>query len=251
MTRRTTPALAIFLLLAGTARAIVVSGTFTGIIAGNTLDTYGLFGTAGAALSGETISASYSYDTALFSFYSAQSTSDSFLGTGGLTLRVTAGARTVATVGVTNSEIIDTQDGALTEVTLENFAPTPLVDFTLFAQGAWTSGRTINAPFMLDPTFFGQTIYVSADGRHDDMLDFAGSSAAATPASEPATLALFCVGVAGIGRVRRSNLTFLTRQAWRSRAPTRGSGCGLPRKAGHPELESGRLGGAPIRPARR
>jgi PEP-CTERM motif len=191
------------LLPAGAARASIVSGSFSGTIAGNTRDTYGLFGAAGAELGGETISGTYSYDTSVASFYSAQSTFDAYLGTGGLTLSVSIGATSVVTAGVTNTEIIDTQDGAVTEVTLANLAPAPLIDFTVFALGAWVPGVTINAPFTLDPTNFGQTIYVSSDGIHYDDLTFVGSSAPATPTPEPASLALLCVGLAGASAAHR------------------------------------------------
>lgn len=187
---------------AGAARATVVSGSFSGELAGNTRDTCGLFGLAGADLSGDAISATYRYNTSVASFYVAQSTSDAWLGTGGLTLSVTIGANSVTTTGVPNTEIIDTRDGAMTEVTLANLAPAPLIDFTMFALGGWVPGVTIDAPFLLDPAYFGQTIYVSADGVHYDDLNFVGLSAPATPTPEPASLALLCAGLAGVGWAR-------------------------------------------------
>jgi hypothetical protein len=213
-------ALGCFLSFAGSAQAAVVGGSFSGTIAGNTTDTYGLFGAVGADLSRDSFTASYSYDTA-GAFYSAQSTSDDYLGTGGLTLSVTIGGATVATAGVTGTEIIDTQDGADTQITLANLAPTPLLDFTLLAQGAWQAGVTIDAPFVLDSTDYGQTIYLSADGSHYDVLDFVGSSAPASAAPEPATLALFCAGLAGIFWVRRRR----TVTAW---VESRAANGGLP-----------------------
>ncbi len=210
-TRSTATAVALLLPLAcmaqlslpGIARAAIISGSFSGTIAGNTHDTYGLFGAVGGNLSGDSLTATYSYDTSVL-FYSSQSNFDDDLGTSGLTLTVAIGGSTVATAGVTNTEVMDTEDGSDTEVTMANMAPAPLIDFTLFAQGAWVPGVTINAPFTLDPTDFGQTIYVSTDGSHYDVLDFAGTS---TQAPEPASLALVGAGLAGLGWARRRRST--------------------------------------------
>jgi hypothetical protein len=204
-------AAAAFLSSPGTAWATIVSGAFTGTIAADTFDTYGLFGPAGADLSGETISATYSYDTSAAFIYSAQSTFDAYLGTGNLTLSVTIGGSTVATTGVTNTEVVDTQDGTDTMVTLANMDPAPLINFTLFARGAWTPGVTIDAPFTLDPTYSWQTIYVSSDGSHYDQLHFVGASAPVdadpVPAPEPCSLAVLGAGLAGLGAALRRRQT--------------------------------------------
>ena len=69
------------------------------------------------------------------------------------------------------SAVIDTQDGADTQMTMANFAPTPLIYFVLLTTGAWVPGVTIDAPFLLDTTYYQQTIYLSADGSHYDTLN--------------------------------------------------------------------------------
>lgn len=210
MTRLPTAAIAaLSLLLAGAARAAVVSGAFSGTIAGNTFDTYGLFGPPGANLSGLTLTAGYSYDTALAFMYVAQPTYDAWLGTDDLTLSVTIGGTTIATTGVTNTEAIDAQAGADTEITLEALAPTPILDFALFAEGPWVPDVTIDAPFILDPCWYQQTIYLSADGGDYDTLnflatasDFVGTESQGLPAPEPASIAVLGAGLAGIGVLR-------------------------------------------------
>ncbi|HTW69925.1 MAG TPA: PEP-CTERM sorting domain-containing protein [Acetobacteraceae bacterium] len=193
---------ALFLVAAGAAQATVVSGTITGRIDGNTYDTYGLFGTPGADLSGQTVTATYSYDTGQAS-YSVQSGSDDWLGAGYLSLSVTIGGVTLAPAGTMQAEVIDSANGADTEITLANFDPTPLLEFVLFATGAWVPGVTIDAPFSLDTGYYQQTIYVSGDGSHYDTLNFAGSSAPADPVPEPASLPLFGVALAILGRLHR------------------------------------------------
>lgn len=187
------------MLTAGAAHATIVSGIISGTIAGSTHDTYGLFGPAGGNLSGLAFTASYRYDTALAASYVRQSTFDAYLGTGDLTLSVTVNGVTVAPAGSTESEVIDTQDGADTQVTLANFAPTPLIDLVLLATGAWVPGDRIDAPFLLDTAYYQQTIYVSADGSHYDTLNFVGSSAPATAAPEPASFAILGAGLAALG----------------------------------------------------
>ena len=190
--------------LCGTADATVVSGTFSGTIAGNTLDTYGPFGAAGAALSGMTITASYSYDTAAAFSYNMQPDQDAYLGSNNLTLSVTIGSVTVAASGVTESEVTDAGDGSLTAVTLVNYRPTPLIKFALVAVGSWTAGVTINAPFVLDPSTWQQTIYVSADGIRYDQLNFVALPDSPTPAPEPGTLALAAMAaLPGLAILRR------------------------------------------------
>lgn len=199
-------AIVLLSLFVGPAQATIVSGSLSGTIVGNTYDTYGLFGAAGDNLAGLTVAAGYSYDTALAFSYTVQAVSDSYLGTGNLTLSVTIGGATVATSGVTSTEIIDAAAGADTEVTLANLAPTPLLDFVVFAAGAWVPGVTINAPFTPDAAA-EQTIYVSADGTHYDQIGFTASAEQATAAPEPGTLAVVGAGLAGLGaacRRRRS-----------------------------------------------
>lgn len=180
------------------ARATVVSGSFSGIIDGNIRDAYGLFGAVGANLSGEALTATYSYDTGAALSTIAQPNFDAYLGTDNLTLSVTIGGVTVATGVVSGSQVIDTQDGSLTAVTLSNFAPTPLIDFSLFAQGAWRPGVTINAAFTLDPQSVEQTIYASADGSNYDVLNFA-----AAPVPAPGPLVPIAAGLAALGWLRR------------------------------------------------
>lgn len=189
--------LALSVASAGTARATIVSGAFSGVIGGNIRDTYGLFDSAGSTLSGETLHATYRYNTATAFSYAAQATSDDYLGTDNLTLSVTIGSATVTTSVVSGCEIIDQQDGAFTTVTLANFAPTPLIAFDLVAQGAWVAGVTIDTPLVLDPSDDRQTLYLSADGSHYDMLTFSG----VTAAPEPGSLAAIAAGLAALGGV--------------------------------------------------
>jgi hypothetical protein len=191
-------ALAIALGLPAGAGATVVSGSFSGVINGNIYDTYGLFGAPGTNLSGETLTASYSYDTGAAFSYTLQPTYDAYLGTDNLALSVAIGGVTVTTGVVTESQVIDTQDGTLTSVSLSNFAPTPLLEFSLVAQGAWQPGVTINAALALDPRTDGQTIYVSADGSHYDAVRFT-----ALPVPAPGPLLPLGVGLLGLSWARR------------------------------------------------
>lgn len=184
------------------AQATIVAGSFSGIIDGNVYDSYGLFGTAGGDLSGETLTANYSYDTSAAFSYMVQPTYDAYLGTGNLTLSVTIGGVTVRTNGVTDSQVIDTQDGLLTTISLSNLAPTPLLEFSLVVQGAWQPNVTINAPFALSPGTVRQAIYVSADGSHYDVLNFSGASVPA-----PGPLLLFGAGLLALALARRSQPT--------------------------------------------
>jgi hypothetical protein len=193
----------LLVLASGAAQAVVVSGTVTGKIDGHAYDTYGLFGTPGADLSGRLLTATYSYDTAPAA-YSLQPGSDNWLGAGYLSLSVTIGGVTVTAPGVTESEVIDSADGADTEITLANFDPTPELDFVLFATGDWVPGVSIDAPFSLDPTYYQQTIYVSADGSHYDTLNFVGLPAPAAPIPEPACLSSFGLALAVLRGLRRS-----------------------------------------------
>jgi hypothetical protein len=119
------------------------------------------------------------------------------MGVDNLSLTVTIGNTTVTTGTVDGSEIIASRDGPATTVELANFAPTPLIDFSLFALGPWIAGVTIDAPFTLDPAGAGQTIYVSADGAHYDTLDF---TAEAVPL--PGPLGPLATGLAALGCVR-------------------------------------------------
>jgi len=186
-------------LAANAAQGAIVDGTITGIIDGNTFDTYGLFGTAGGNLSHQVLTASYAYDTTMDA-YVRQPEWDAWIGSGGLSLSVTVDGVTRELADGTEAEVIDTRDGGNTEWTLATFAPTPLIAFTLLATGAWVPGVTIDAPFALDTTWYQQTIYVSADGSHYDTLNFAGSSAPGVPVSEPATVTLLAGAFFGLGR---------------------------------------------------
>ena len=143
-------------------------------------DTYGLFGAVGGNLSGDTISGTYSYDTSVLVLF------------GAVHLRRLSRHRRPDTHrhdrrqhgghrrghqhrdhGHAGRKRHRGDPGQLRPGAADRFTCSPR------APGP---GVTIDAPFTLDPTYFGQTIYVSADGSHYDVLDFAGTSAPATPA---------------------------------------------------------------------
>lgn len=192
-------AVALVLACSGVARATEVSEGFSGPISGPfTIDTEGAFGTAGADLTGETATASFSYDP--------------FAATPSGTGYAISGAESSLTITVGGVTYRSDMSADVTNMIYITPVPGNYLAFELIAQDASGTqmlfgydtlyGSSLFDPGLIASDYMGQGYNAEISLPFPtEFLTFKGAAVAAVP--EPASLAVMGAGLVGLGFVRR------------------------------------------------
>ncbi len=196
----------------GVAQADIISETVTGTVFSGT-DAGGFFGTAGADLTGASVSYTFSYDTS--NTYLNLTTADGYFDSSGsnpgsMMASVTINSQAFAYSNPTGSYSYVDYFEALPPAT----APSGLgfygsdsaqsIQNTLYSNNAWAP-TLVGDPnailsFLANPSNVYNANLLLTEGGNQDNL-YVANFAAAAP--EPASLALFGVGIGGMAILRR------------------------------------------------
>jgi hypothetical protein len=210
MSNKIVAALASVLLLGPVAaQASVIDGMFSGTIDNGT-DTTGVFGAPGANLTGDAVTGTFTYNTALLSqVVSGSQNTATGTGLGALTVTVTVNGMSHTFTDPTSSSVF--LDDSASEVTLASANSTggKAENFFLDASDPITpfiSSTDLTAPFStVDPFTSNGTFTINDPGAVASAAFMLGTLSVQL-APEPAGLAVLLVGLGGIfalGRTRR------------------------------------------------